>query len=123
MSFHPQTPQSPCHFSPTTSSSDPNTSLSSASMATGATLPTPAHSVNGGNSQADVLMSDESPHKRKRPLDDVGDRDLKKMHLEDRKLGIEDLHLDVGDKYLLCQTRKTASSALFSRFCRSVVSY
>ncbi|POR39572.1 Mediator of RNA polymerase II transcription subunit 19 [Tolypocladium paradoxum] len=104
MSFHPQTPQSPCRFSPATTASDPNMSLSSASIATGTTLPTPAHSVNGGNSQPDALMADESPHKRKRPLDDVGDRDQKKMHLEDRKLGIEDLHLDVGDKYLLCQT-------------------
>ncbi|PNY29112.1 Mediator of RNA polymerase II transcription subunit 19 [Tolypocladium capitatum] len=107
MSFHPQTPQSPCHFSPATTSSDPNMSLS-ASIATGTTLPTPAHSVNGGNSQPDVHMTDDSPHKRKRPLDDVGDRHRKKMHLEDHKLGIEDLHLDVGDKYLLCRTRKTA---------------
>ncbi|UNI18886.1 hypothetical protein JDV02_005123 [Purpureocillium takamizusanense] len=104
MSFHPQTPQSPCNFSPATSS-DPMTALSAASAATStATLPTPAHSVNGCNSQHDAAMSEETPHKRKRPLDDVGDRDQKKMHIEDRKLGIEDLHLDVGDKYLLCQT-------------------
>ncbi|GJN85881.1 hypothetical protein PLIIFM63780_009455 [Purpureocillium lilacinum] len=104
MSFHPQTPQSPCNFSPATSS-DPMTGLSASSAAAStATLPTPAHSVNGCNSQPDATMSEESPHKRKRPLDDVGDRDRKKMHLEDRKLGIEDLHLDVGDKYLLCQT-------------------
>ncbi|KAJ6438483.1 cytochrome P450 [Purpureocillium lavendulum] len=105
MSFHPQTPQSPCNFSPATSS-DPMTGLSAASAATSTTtLPTPAHSVNGCNSQPDTAMSEESPHKRKRPLDDVGDRDQKKMHLEDRKLGIEDLHLDVGDKYLLCHTQ------------------
>lgn len=114
MSFHPQTPQSPCNFSPATSS-DPMTGLSASSAAAStATLPTPAHSVNGCNSQPDATMSEESPHKRKRPLDDVGDRDRKKMHLEDRKLGIEDLHLDVGDKYLLCQTRKTALSYLCS---------
>ncbi|OAA40363.1 Mediator of RNA polymerase II transcription subunit 19 [Metarhizium rileyi] len=52
-------------------------------------------------------MADDSPHgKRKRSLGDVGDsdRDQKKMHLEDGRLGIEDLHLDVGEKYLLCRT-------------------
>ncbi|KJZ74157.1 Mediator of RNA polymerase II transcription subunit 19 [Hirsutella minnesotensis 3608] len=105
MTFHPQTPQSPCHFSPATSS-DHTTSLASGSIATSTTtLPTPAHSVNGASSQSDVVMIDESPNKRKRALDDVGgDRDHKKMHLEDRKLGIEDLHLDVGEKYMLCQT-------------------
>ena len=117
MTFHPQTPQSPCHFSPATSA-DAMASLTAGSVqAAGGgttTLPTPAHSVNGCNSQSDTAMVDESPHKRKRALDDVGDRDQKKMHLEDRKLGIEDLHLDVGEKYLLCQTRKTALSSLCS---------
>ena len=57
-------------------------------------------------------MSDESPHKRKRDVDDNGDRHRKKMHFEDSKLGIEDLHLDVGPKYLLCQTRKDPRAAL-----------
>lgn len=120
MTFHPQTPQSPCHFSPATSVDAMTTNLAASSAAaagTGTTaLPTPAHSVNGCSSQPDVALTDESPHKRKRALDDVGDRDQKKMHLEDRKLGIEDLHLDVGEKYLLCQTRKTALSFLCS-FC------
>lgn len=51
-------------------------------------------------------MGDDSPHKRKRPLEDLGDRDQKKAHIEDSKTGIEALHLDVGEKYLLCQTRK-----------------
>lgn len=49
-------------------------------------------------------MTDDTPHKRKRSMDDSGDRALKKVHLEESKLGIEDLHLDVGKKYLLCQT-------------------
>jgi hypothetical protein len=71
-----------------------------------AALPTPAHSVTGSISQPDSMITDESPQKRKRPLDDIGERDQKKVHLDDAKLGIEDLHLDVGYKYLLSQIRK-----------------
>ena len=118
MSFHPQTPQSPSHFSPATSS-EAVSSLSASMTSSTTTLPTPAHSVNGCNSQSDVAMTEDSPNKRKRPLDDAGDREQKKVHLEDRKLGIEDLHRDVGQKYLLCQTRKTPSAALFSLLVRS----
>lgn len=70
------------------------------------TLPTPAHSVSGSISHPDAINSDESPHKRKRNIDDVGDRDQKKVHLDDMGLGIGELHLDVGEKYLLCQIRK-----------------
>lgn len=81
----------------------------SMSSATTNTLPTPAHSVNGATSHPsdmphDASMSEDSPHKRKRALDDMGDRAHKKVHLEDAKLSIEDLHLDVGNKYLLCRT-------------------
>lgn len=111
MSFHPQTPQSPSQLSPGTS--EPVISVASSMAPTTTTLPTPAHSVNGSGSQTDIAMSDESPHKRKRSVDDMGDRDQKKAHLEESKLGIEDLHLDVGKKYLLCQTRKTPFAALF----------
>jgi hypothetical protein len=69
------------------------------------TLPTPAHSVNGSASHPDAAMADESLSKRKRALDDLGDRDHKKLHLdEEGKPGIDDLHRDVGEKYLLCQT-------------------
>jgi hypothetical protein len=64
-------------------------------------------------------MADESPNKRKRTLDDLGDRDHKKLHLEESKPGIEDLHRDVGEKYLLCQTRKAPSAALIPLLCRS----
>jgi hypothetical protein len=111
MSFNPQTPQSPSQFSP--KSIDPLASMNS-SMTSITTLPTPAHSVNGstqpGDISHDTTMTDgDSPHnKRKRSADDVGDREHKKVHLEDpRRLGIENLHLDVGEKYLLCRTRKT----------------
>ncbi|KAF4779557.1 Rox3 mediator complex subunit [Colletotrichum scovillei] len=107
MSFHPRTPQSPSQFSPATS--DLTSSMNSSAPSTATTLPTPAHSVNGSASQPsdmsqDIVMGDDSPHKRKRPLEDLGDRDQKKAHIEDSKTGIEALHLDVGEKYLLCQT-------------------
>lgn len=73
-------------------------------------LPTPAHSVAGScipsEMHHDTTIGEESPQKRKRTLEDGGDRDQKKAHLEDRRLGIENLHLDVGEKYLLCRSRK-----------------
>jgi len=71
------------------------------------TLPTPAHSVNGASNMAhDGSSTDESPQKRKRALDDLGDREQKKVHIEDHRLGIEALHENVGEKYLLCRSRK-----------------
>ncbi|CCC13267.1 hypothetical protein SMACR_07046 [Sordaria macrospora] len=124
MSFHPQTPQSPSHFSP--SSSDQSTSMSGSMISTTTTLPTPAHSVNGSSlandmSFTDIVMGENSPQKRKRTADDVGDREQKKVHIEDRKLGIDDLHLDVGEKYLLCRSqhqppRPHLSEDLFEMF-------
>jgi hypothetical protein len=58
----------------------------------------------------DVVMGDDPSQKRKRSIDDHGERDEKKAHFEGSRLGIEDLHLDVGEKYLLCQTRKAPST-------------
>jgi hypothetical protein len=55
-------------------------------------------------------MGEDSPQKRKRTADDFGERDQKKVQIEDRRLGIENLHLDVGEKYLLCRTRKAPFS-------------
>ncbi|KAI1847229.1 hypothetical protein JX265_013354 [Neoarthrinium moseri] len=113
MSFNPQTPQSPSQFSPSTA--DPLSSMnSSMTSITTASLPTPAHSVNEthpGDSSHDVAMSDaDSPNKRKRNPDDVGHHEQKKALVEDpRRLGIEDLHLDVGPKALLCRTPHFAS--------------
>lgn len=143
MSFHPQTPQSPSQFSPitsdplsgtsnasvvtTTNSINTNVhgggSFSSASAATPSTLPTPAHSVNGSGSgfgSADAVHgmspgSADSPHKRKRQLDDAGDHGhgSKKVHMEgQQRLDFEALHQDVGEKYLVCNTRKTPSPFL-----------
>lgn len=111
MSCHPHTPQSPSQVSPA-NSSDAIHPLSTSMTMTANTLPTPAHSVTGSTSQNDIVMNDDSPNKRKRASDDDGDRDSKKVQLEGHRLGIEDLHLDVGEKYLLCQTRKTTLTAL-----------
>lgn len=54
-----------------------------------------------------VSHLDDASNKRKRGPEDHGDREQKKVHIEDSRLGIDDLHLDVGEKYLLCRTRKT----------------
>ncbi len=104
MSFHPRTPQSPSQLSP--NGTEPFSGMASFVPSTSSTLPTPAHSIND-TMAADGPAADESPQKRKRPLDDDGDRDQKKVHIEDRRLGIDALHENVGDKYLLCRTRKT----------------
>lgn len=91
-----------------------NSSMTSVTTA----LPTPAHSVNGhsGNDGShDTSMMDDFSNKRKRTFDDFGDQEQKKVHLEDpRKLGIENLHLDVGEKYLLCRTPHFKSSPYLS---------
>ena len=85
-------------------------SMTSSVASTTTTLPTPAHSVNGSSLPSEMahetVMGEDSPPKRKRAADDTGYRAQKKVHVEDRKFGIDDLHLDVGEKYLLCRTRK-----------------
>lgn len=129
MSFHPHTPQSPSQLSPSTT--DPSTSMTSSISSLATTLPTPAHSVTGSSlpypeMAHETNLSDDTPQKRKRPVEDAGDREQKKVHIEDRRLGIENLHLDVGEKYLLCRTRKTPFNlhhsstppqAVVMRFC------
>ncbi|OAA68749.1 mediator of RNA polymerase 2 transcription subunit 19 [Niveomyces insectorum RCEF 264] len=144
MSFHPQTPQSPSHLSPITS--DPLSGASSVSFATttntvntagqggggsfsssaaptASTLPTPAQSVNGsGLGLMDMGAGEDSPHKRKRELDDAGDHESKKMYMEgQQRLDFEALHQDVGEKYLVCKTPHRPSfpplsADLFSMF-------
>lgn len=52
------------------------------------------------------MATDDSPQKRKRAVDDIGDRDQKKPHLDDFGVGIGELHVDVGEKYLLCKICK-----------------
>ncbi|KAK4155937.1 hypothetical protein C8A00DRAFT_13059 [Chaetomidium leptoderma] len=123
MSCHPQTPQSPSQFSP--NASDLVMSMTGSVVSTTTTLPTPAHSVNGSSIPSemtnDTAMGDDSPHKRKREVGDMGDRAQKKVHVEDRNLGIDDLHLDVGEKYLVCRSprplpRPQISEDLFERY-------
>ncbi|PSS18843.1 hypothetical protein M430DRAFT_35246 [Amorphotheca resinae ATCC 22711] len=100
----PQTPQSPSY------DSTYFPSKLAASPRTGSSLPTPAHSINGSMSSttpdvvAEAAHVEDPSNKRKRDIEDGGDRDQKKVHLEDSRLRIEDLHLDVGEKYLLCRT-------------------
>ncbi|KAL2157218.1 hypothetical protein VTH06DRAFT_6354 [Thermothelomyces fergusii] len=123
MSCHPQTPQSPSQFSP--NPGDPMMSVHGSAASTTTTLPTPAHSVNGSSIPSEITqdtsVGGDSPHKRKRDTDDMSDRAQKKVHVEDRNLGIDDLHLDVGEKYLLCRTphprpRPDVSEDLFEMY-------
>jgi len=110
-SDHPHTPQSPSTASYSTSDLPRK---QSASPRTSNSLPTPAHSINGSmSSNSDLVLEaahDEVSNKRKRDIEDTGDRDQKKAHVEDSRASIDDLHLDVGEKYLLCRTRKAPSS-------------
>ncbi|KAI1486378.1 Rox3-domain-containing protein [Biscogniauxia mediterranea] len=110
MSFNPQTPQSPSQFSP--SIADPGSSMNTSMISiTTTSLPTPAHSVNGSAQPSDTIMTDDLTHKRKYPFEEMGDHEHKKVHVEDpRKIGIENLHLDVGEKYLLCRTPHSVAS-------------
>ncbi|KAI8623692.1 Rox3-domain-containing protein [Xylariaceae sp. FL1651] len=116
MSFNPQTPQSPSQFSPSVMDQGSSMNTSMTSIAT--SLPTPAHSVNGANlleNSHDTTMTDVSSNKRKYSFDDTGAREHKKVHVDDpRKIGIQDLHLDVGQKYLLCRTPHSISSPRMS---------
>ncbi|KAI0205066.1 Rox3-domain-containing protein [Astrocystis sublimbata] len=119
MSFNPQTPQSPSQFSP--SVVDQGSSINTSMASTATSLPTPAHSVNGSGSSLvldnsqDTAMTDISSHKRKFSFDGIGAHTNKKVHLDDpRKIGIQDLHLDVGEKYLFCRTAHSISSPCMS---------
>jgi len=64
---------------------------------------------------ADTSLVEEISNKRKRDLEDHGDREQKKVHVEDSRISINDLHLDVGQKYLLCRTPHPASAVSFSK--------
>jgi hypothetical protein len=113
--FQPRTPQSP--LQPNTASSDkvPNTRVSGYMSSTiSRTVPGPAmadtHDSATPMSIDSSIHSDDLSNKRKRESEDTGDREQKKVHVEERKLCIEDLHLDVGKIYQLCRTRKAPFS-------------
>ncbi|KAI1377267.1 Rox3-domain-containing protein [Hypoxylon crocopeplum] len=123
MLFNPHTPQSPSQLSPSTG--DQVSSMNSSMTSITTTLPTPAHSVNGsaqaGDMPHDTTMTGAYSTKRKYPFDDAGDHEQKKVHFEERRVGIENLHTDVGEKYLLCSTRyspawPSLSNDLFEMF-------
>lgn len=104
----PQTPQSPF----TSPGSTDTHSKNIVSPRINTSLPTPAHSINGSmstiNSATEASQSEDPSNKRKRDIEDLGDRDQKKVHVEDSRPDINDLHQDVGKKYLLCRSRKNS---------------
>lgn len=115
----PRTPETPSQTSPSAAdfSHKPVTSpIDNHSM------PTPARSVNGSMSSINAETSFETAHddsslKRKRDSDDQGDQEQKKkVHVDEpeslHSLTLNDLHLDVGEKYYLLKTRKTSRSSM-----------
>lgn len=50
--------------------------------------------------------NDDGTLKRKYEFGDSDEHKDKKLHVEDRKPSISDLHIDVGKIYQLCRTRK-----------------
>lgn len=116
-SDHPPSPQSPSQL--TFDSTDlPHKPATSPRISN--SLPTPAHSINGSMSSttsdltADASHVEELSNKRKRDLEDQGEREQKKVHVEDSRISIKDLHLDVGQKYLLCRTPHPVGAVPFS---------
>jgi len=114
---NPQTPQSPSSI--LFSAPDLSTK-SAASPRTDHSLPTPAHSTNGSMSshqnEHDEVESSDASNKRKRDPEDNGDREQKKVHVDDSMIDIGALHYDVGSKYLFLQNRK---APFFSSICSS----
>jgi hypothetical protein len=115
VSFQPRTPQSPLQPNTASSEKTPITKVSGSMNSTiSRTIQesdmTDAHSVPTPMVIDSSAQVDDISNKRKREAEDTGDREQKKVHVEERKLCIEDLHLDVGKIYQLCRTRKTPFS-------------
>jgi hypothetical protein len=114
-SFQPRTPQSPLQPNTASSEKAPNTKASGSMSSTisrtmqGSNL-ADAHGAPTPMAIDSSAQIDDISNKRKRETEDAGDREQKKVHVEERKLCIEDLHLDVGKIYQLCRTRKTPFS-------------
>jgi len=114
-SDHPPSPQSPTQ-QPFDGGELPSKVSTSPSL--GNSLPTPAHSINGSLSSssdlpafADPTLMDDVSNKRKRDQEDDGDREQKKVQVEDsRRTDMAELHENVGPKFKLCSTRKTPFS-------------
>lgn len=118
----PRTPQSPLQPNSAMSEKAPNTTrsdnTSSTTSRTMQSLDTPGAPCDSPPMAIDSSVEvDEISTKRKREAEDTGDREQKKVNVEERKLCIEDLHLDVGKIYQLCRTRKTPFSPNSSSCC------
>ncbi|PBP24822.1 putative Mediator of RNA polymerase II transcription subunit 19 [Diplocarpon rosae] len=105
----PRTPETPSQTSPNHSSL-PSKPVNS--PAGPHSILTPARSVNGSMSSATVeipsegFLQEDSCHKRKRDVEDHGDQEMKKLHVEEpeiQKVTIEDISEDVGALYLFCK--------------------
>ncbi|RAL60888.1 hypothetical protein DID88_010213 [Monilinia fructigena] len=77
------------------------------------------------NSAIEASQLEDSSNKRKRDIEDLGGRDQKKVQVEDSRPSINDLHQDVGKKYLLCRTLHKPQSMsiqqnLFDRIHKSL---
>ncbi|KAL2068451.1 hypothetical protein VTL71DRAFT_16549, partial [Oculimacula yallundae] len=111
----PRTPETPSQTSPS-AAEFPNKSVTSPIDTH--SMPTPARSVNGSMSSIvndtsfETGFQEDSSLKRKREIDDQGEQEKKKLHVEEpeslHSLTLNDLHLDVGEKYYLCKTPHTA---------------
>lgn len=119
-SNNPQTPQSPNNNSFTTAPGSGSSPIGNKMSSN--SLPTPMSSVHGvpnisGRMGDDKdLEIDDPSNKRKREVEDSGDREQKKVHIEDGRPGIDDLHKVVGRPYLFCQTRKTPLLSYMAHF-------
>lgn len=108
---NPQTPQSPSSIP---FGAPDLATKSAASPRTDHSLPTPAHSANGSMStriENDEVEHNEVSMKRKREVDDTGDREQKKVHVEDSTNDVEVLHEDDESRFLFLQNRKTPFSS------------
>lgn len=106
----PRTPQSPLNGQP---QPHPSSALPIAQLHSMHDMK--SHSITGTEVRTtspltvDVNMNghnDDGSSKRKQEFGDSGEHKDKKLHVEDRKPSISDLHIDVGKIYQLCRTRK-----------------
>jgi hypothetical protein len=76
--------------------------------------------------QASELMHEDvaddfKSSKRKRSVDDdASEREQKKVHIADDEVAMDSLHLDVGDLYSVCKTRKAPFTSSL-RFAQSLL--
>lgn len=124
-SFQPRTPQSPLQPGTASSEKVSNTKAPGSMSSTVSRTIQRSDMADAHGGQTPMVIDsseqlDDISNKRKRAEEDTGDREQKKVHVEERKLCIEDLHLDVGKIYQLCRTRKTPFSPKRLQHCLSV---